>query len=58
MDRNETITGFKCCVEFLCGECPYKIYYSHTYPLKCIHKLLEDLQNKKCVKEEQSNDIQ
>lgn len=50
MDKNETITGFKCCVEFLCGECPYKIYYSHDYPLKCMHKLLEDLQNKGCVK--------
>lgn len=43
MSQTEILKGLDCCAEFICGECPYKIYYSHNYPLKCIHKLIVDL---------------
>ena len=43
MTREEILKGLECCSEFLCGECPYRKFYSHDYPLKCIHKLLVDL---------------
>lgn len=43
MTREETLKGLSCCSEFLCGECPYNIYHSHDYPIKCMHKLMVDL---------------
>ena len=46
MNVNDVIKGIDCCSEFMCGGCPYKIYESKDYPLKCIHNLMEDI--KKC----------
>ena len=45
MTKEETLKGLRCCSEFECGECPYKIYEDagRTYVLRCIHKLMVDL---------------
>lgn len=45
MEKFEIYKGLKCCSEFLCGECPYQIYDSDHYKLRCIHKLIVDLNN-------------
>lgn len=44
--NNTSIKGLQCCAEFLCSECPYRIYEDKKYPMKCIHKLILDLNNK------------
>lgn len=31
------------CAEFLCSQCPYNRYESIDYKLKCIHKLMVDI---------------
>lgn len=31
------------CAEFLCDECPYRIWDSDEYKLRCIHLLIKDL---------------
>lgn len=31
------------CAEFCCGECPYDIYTSKDYSLRCIHYLMADI---------------
>ena len=31
------------CAEFMCGECPYNIYEDKEYPLRCVHKLMIDI---------------
>lgn len=31
------------CSEFCCGECPYNIYVSKDYSLRCIHHLMIDI---------------
>ena len=45
MTKEETLKGLRCCSEFECGECPYKIYEDEgrTYILRCTHKLMVDL---------------
>ena len=45
MTKEETLKGLRCCSEFECGECPYKIYEDEdrTYVLRCTHKLMVDL---------------
>ena len=43
MTREETLKGLACCAEFLCDECPYKIYEHIDYKLRCSHKLISDL---------------
>lgn len=43
MTIDEIKKGLDCCSEFICGECPYNIYESKEYPLRCIHKLLSDM---------------
>jgi hypothetical protein len=50
MNQNEILKGLNCCAEFMCGECPYRQYESKEYPLKCIHKLIVDLQEAKVEK--------
>lgn len=45
MEKLDIYKGLKCCSEFLCGECPYQIYDSDHYKLRCIHKLIVDLNN-------------
>ena len=44
MTREETLKGLSCCSEFLCSECPYKMYDSTDYIMRCTHKLIVDLQ--------------
>ena len=44
MTREETLEGLRCCSEFECGKCPYKIYDDQTYTLRCTHRLMVDLQ--------------
>ena len=41
--KQEVLQGLNCCVEFLCGECPYKKYDSVDYPFRCVNKLMKDL---------------
>lgn len=41
--RSKAMKGLKCCVEFLCGECPYAEYQHIEYKLQCIHKMHKDL---------------
>ena len=43
MTREEVLKGLECCAEFLCGECPYKIYSHVDYKLRCNYKLIADL---------------
>jgi len=31
------------CSDFCCGECHYNIYESKDYTLRCIHKLMKDV---------------
>ena len=47
MTKEETLKGLRCCSEFECGECPYKIYEDEgrTYVLRCTHRLMVDLNN-------------
>ena len=45
MEKLDIYKGLKCCSEFLCGECPYQIYDNDHYKLRCIHKLIVDLNN-------------
>ena len=47
MKLKDVIKGIDCCSEFLCGECPYKMYESKDYPLQCIHKLMVDIKEQK-----------
>ncbi len=49
MTKEEIAKGIDCCSEFLCGECPYKVYHSHDYPIKCIHHLMVDVKNCKDI---------
>ena len=43
MTREEILKGLECCSEFLCGECPYKIYQHVDYKLRCNYRLISDL---------------
>ena len=44
MTKEETKQGLKCCAEYYCGECPYKIYDGNPqYPIRCIHKIIRDV---------------
>ena len=43
------------CAEFCCGECPYDIYTSKDYPLRCIHYLMADIDELLNGKEENKN---
>ena len=46
MTINEIELGLKCYNEFLCSECPYKIYEdkeNRFYVIRCIHKLIMDV---------------
>lgn len=33
----------ECCSEFLCGECPYNKYEDNVYIMRCVHKLMTDI---------------
>jgi hypothetical protein len=35
--------AIKLCSEFECGKCPYKVYDSSDYMLRCIHNLMMDI---------------
>ena len=41
--KDKVLKGLECCVDYMCGECPYQKYESKEHILKCIHLLLEDL---------------
>lgn len=47
--------AIKFCSEFECGECPYKIYDSSDYMLRCIHNLMMDINELVNGKEENNN---
>lgn len=42
--RSKALKGLKCCAEYLCGECPYKEFEHIEYKLRCIHMLINDLE--------------
>ena len=43
MTNEETLKAIQVCAEFLCSECPYKIYEHEEYKMRCIHKLMVDI---------------
>ena len=44
MTREEAKLGLKCCEEYYCGGCPYKTYDNDSrYPIRCIHKMIQDV---------------
>ena len=46
MNKREKVNaGLKACVveHFLCAECPYQEYESAEYPIRCLHRLLNDI---------------
>lgn len=43
MEKLDIYKGLKCCADFLCRECPYLIYEHEHYTMRCIHKLIVDL---------------
>lgn len=43
MTKEEALKGLECCAEFLCDECPYKIYSHIDYKFRCNYKLISDL---------------
>ena len=40
---NRALIGLRCCVEFLCSECPYDKFQSDEYTLRCIYLMHLDL---------------
>lgn len=45
MNDKEIEKGLECCVDFLCGECPYRKFDHMGYELRCIHMLIVDVAN-------------
>lgn len=44
MTKEEVKHGLKCCAEYCCDECPYKIYDTDSrYPIRCMHKMILDV---------------
>lgn len=45
LSKEDTLKGLECCSEFLCGECPYRIFEDKTgqYTIRCMYKLMNDL---------------
>ena len=41
--KAQTLEALDACNEFECGRCPYQIYDSDDYKLRCIHMLIENL---------------
>lgn len=44
MTREETLKGLECCADFMCKDCPYQKFSDHTYTIRCMHRLMVDLQ--------------
>lgn len=51
MTKEEILKGIKACSEFICDECPYQIYDSKDYPLRCMYFLIKDIDKLKIEKE-------
>ena len=43
MERKDIINAVSACTQFECGICPYQIYDDPQYKLRCIHRLMEDV---------------
>jgi hypothetical protein len=43
--EQEIRESFEACGDFCCGECHYNVYESKDYPLRCMHKLITDVNN-------------
>ena len=43
MDKKDVVKAVSACADFECGICPYQIYDDLHYKLRCIHKLMEDI---------------
>ena len=41
--KAQTLEALNACNEFECGRCPYQIYDSDEYKLRCINMLIESL---------------
>lgn len=52
MTKEEVLKGLECCVDYMCGDCPYQYLASWEFPIKCMRTLLVDLQNLKEKEEE------
>lgn len=44
MTREETLKGLECCADFMCKDCPYRKFSDQTYTIRCMHRLMVDLQ--------------
>lgn len=42
-DKWTILDGLSHCADFMCDGCPYQKYDHYFYKLKCIHKLIDDL---------------
>ena len=44
LSKEDTLKGLECCSEFLCGECPYKVFEDKKgeYIIRCMYKLMND----------------
>ena len=43
--KEEIKKALERCAYCLCNECPYQKYDDYDYPIRCIHKLVEDVYN-------------
>ena len=43
MTKEEILKGIEACSEFICDECPYQIFDSKDYPIRCMHFLIADI---------------
>lgn len=43
MTKEKILKGIEACSEFSCDECPYQIFDSKYYPIKCMHFLIADI---------------
>jgi hypothetical protein len=44
MTKEETLKGLECCADFMCKDCPYRKFSDQTYTIRCMHRLMVDLQ--------------
>ena len=44
MTKDEVLKGLESCADFMCKGCPYQKFSDHTYTLRCMHRLISDME--------------
>lgn len=44
MTKDEVLKGLECCADFMCKGCPYQKFSDQTYTLRCMHRLMSDME--------------